>query len=140
MRGPRPEGPPINIAAGGPKMLQLVARYADAWNWWGWDETVQQIEERMAPIIELLQQACAAEGRDPATLGRTFDLYAVVPEGYEPEGLNMENPVRGTSEQITKHILSIGELGFDEVRCDIFPNTTAALEAMRPVVEMVHAA
>jgi alkanesulfonate monooxygenase SsuD/methylene tetrahydromethanopterin reductase-like flavin-dependent oxidoreductase (luciferase family) len=32
LRGPSPEGPPIEIAAKGPKMLRLVARYADAWN------------------------------------------------------------------------------------------------------------
>lgn len=139
LRGPRPEGPPINIAAGGSKMLQLVARYADAWNWWGGDETLQQIGERIQPIIEELDRACEAEDRNPLTLGRTFDLYSVVPEGFEPEGLNMENPVRGTSEQIAEHLVSIGELGFDEVRCDVFPQTTPALEAMRPVVEMVHA-
>jgi len=34
LTGPRPYGPPINIAARGPKMLALTVRYADAWNWW----------------------------------------------------------------------------------------------------------
>jgi hypothetical protein len=51
----------------------------------------------------------------------------------------MKQPVTGTSQQIAEHILSIGELGFDEVRCDVFPKTNAALEAMQPVVELVHA-
>jgi alkanesulfonate monooxygenase SsuD/methylene tetrahydromethanopterin reductase-like flavin-dependent oxidoreductase (luciferase family) len=144
LRGPRPQGPPINIAAGGSKMMQLVARYADAWNWWGWDETLGNFEERLGPIISSLEQACEAEGRDPATLGRTFDLYTVVPEGFSNqgaalEGLDMEQPVTGTSQQIAEHILSIGELGFDEIRCDVFPKTNAALEAMQPVVEIVHA-
>ena len=32
LRGPSAQGPEINIAAGGPRMLELVARYADAWN------------------------------------------------------------------------------------------------------------
>jgi alkanesulfonate monooxygenase SsuD/methylene tetrahydromethanopterin reductase-like flavin-dependent oxidoreductase (luciferase family) len=144
LRGPRPDGPPINIAAGSPKLLQLVPRYADAWNWWGWDETLEQIEERLGPIIGSLERACEAEGRDPATLGRTFDLYSVVPEGFStqgatPYGLDMKQPVTGTSLQIAEHILSIGELGFEEVRCDVFPKTNAALEAMHPVVELVHA-
>ena len=144
LRGPRPEGPPINIAAGGPKMLQLVARYADAWNWWGWDETLEQIDKRLGPIIELLERACEVEERDPSTLGRTFDLYTIVPEGFSREvaragGLDMEQPVTGTSEAIAEHILSLGELGFEEVRCDLFPKTTAAVEAMKPVVELVHA-
>jgi alkanesulfonate monooxygenase SsuD/methylene tetrahydromethanopterin reductase-like flavin-dependent oxidoreductase (luciferase family) len=144
LRGPRQEGPPIIIAAGGPKMLRLVARYADAWNWWGWDETLEEVGERVRPIIETLEKACEAEGRDPATLGRTFDLYTVVPEGFstqgiEAEGLDMKQPVTGTSEEIAGHFLSMGELGFEEVRCDVFPKTAAAIEAMQPVVEIVHA-
>jgi len=144
LRGPRPEGPPINIAAGGPKMLHLVAKYADAWNWWGWDETVDQLRERLGPILEQLGQACEAANRDPSTLERTFDLYSVVPEGFMAEdmntyGLEMKQPVAGTSEEIAESVLSIGALGFGEVRCDLFPKTAAAVEAMQPVVEMVHA-
>ena len=144
LRGPRPDGPPINIAAGSPRMIQLVPRYADAWNWWGWDETLGALEERLGPIIASLEQACEAEGRDPDTLGRTFDLYSVVPHGFSvegatPYGLAMKQPVTGTSQQIAEHLLSIGELGFDEIRCDVFPKTEAALEAMQPVVELVHA-
>lgn len=144
LRGPRKEGPPINIAAAGPKMLRLVARYADAWNWWGWDETIEQLHERLGPIIELLERACEVEGRDASTLARTFDLYAVVPEGFSTqdskvEGLDMKQPVTGASEEIADYILSVGELGFEEVRCDVFPKTIAAVEAMRPVVEIVHA-
>jgi len=138
LRGPRPEGPPINIAAGGPKMLQLVAKYADAWNWWGWGETLEQIKERLGPLIEVLERACETEGRDASTLGRTFDLYTVVPEGSNTEGLDMEQPVGGTSEEIADFILSVGALGFEEVRCDVFPNTAASVEAMQPVVELVH--
>ena len=124
-------------------MLQLVARYADAWNWWGWDETLEQIGGRLGPVIELLEQACEAEDRDPVTVGRTFDLYTVVPEGFSTksetvDGLDMKQPVIGTSEQIADFILRLGDIGFDEVRCDLFPKTSAAVEAMRSVVEIVH--
>jgi alkanesulfonate monooxygenase SsuD/methylene tetrahydromethanopterin reductase-like flavin-dependent oxidoreductase (luciferase family) len=143
LRGPRQNGPPINIAAGGPKMLQLAARYGDAWNWWGWDETLEQIRVRLRPIINLLEQACEAEERDPSTLVRTFDLYTVVPEAFRnrignAEGFQFEQPVTGTSAEIAEHILSLGELGLEEVRCDVWPTETAAVEAMAPVVEIVH--
>ncbi|HEX9856125.1 MAG TPA: LLM class flavin-dependent oxidoreductase [Acidimicrobiia bacterium] len=143
LRGPRRTGPPINIAAGGPKMLQLVARYGDAWNWWGWDETLEQIKARLRPIIDLLEQACEAEERDPSTLVRTFDLYTVVPEAFSnrigiAEGLQVEQPVTGTSAEIAEYILSLGDLGLEEVRCDVWPKETAAVEAMAPVVEIVH--
>ena len=143
LRGPRQNGPPINIAAGGPKMLQLAERYGDAWNWWGWDETLEQIRVRLRPIINLLEQACEAEERDPSTLVRTFDLYTVVPEAFRnrignAEGFQFEQPVTGTSAEIAEHILSLGELGLEEVRCDVWPTETAAVEAMAPVVEIVH--
>jgi len=139
LRGPRPEGPPINIAAGGPKMLELVARYADAWNWWGWDESLDQIHQRLTPLIGLLEQACDGRGRDPSTLGRTFDLYTIVPEGFSAEGSGMDHPVGGTVAEIAEFLLSLGELGFEEVRCDVYPRTADAVEAMQPIVEMVHA-
>lgn len=143
LRGPRQNGPPINIAAGGPKMLELTARYADAWNWWGWDETLEQIRARLRPIIEVLEQACEVEDRDPSTLVRTFDLYTVVPEAFKNRigtfaGLQVDQPVTGTSTEIAEYILSLGELGLEEVRCDVWPKEIAAVEAMEPVVEIVH--
>ena len=137
LRGPSPQGPPINIAAGGPKMLGLVAQYADQWNWWGWDETVVQIKERLEPILETLELALEEHRRDPSTLVHTFDLYSVVPEGLEAEH-GLSNPVTGSDEEIADYILSLGEMGFEEVRCDLWPRTVEAIEAMAPIVELVH--
>jgi alkanesulfonate monooxygenase SsuD/methylene tetrahydromethanopterin reductase-like flavin-dependent oxidoreductase (luciferase family) len=139
LRGPRPEGPPINIAAGGQKMLGLVAKYADAWNWWSGDETLERLNDRLGPIVASLERACEVEGRDSESLGRTLDLYTVVPQGFSTDGLQMQNPVTGTSEEIASHILSLRGLGFEEVRCDVFPQTISAVEAMQPVVELIHA-
>jgi alkanesulfonate monooxygenase SsuD/methylene tetrahydromethanopterin reductase-like flavin-dependent oxidoreductase (luciferase family) len=143
LRGPRSEGPPINIAGRGPKMLRLVARYADAWNWWGWDETVVEVAERIGPVIAQLDRACEAEGRDPSTLARTFDVFTIVPEGFSTDGMTvyhqpMEQPVTGSSEQIAEYIRGLGRIGFQEVRCDVYPQTSEAVEALQPVVELVH--
>ena len=137
LRGPSNTGPRINIAAGGPRMLHLVAKYADEWNWWGWDEAFDEIRIRLDPIIESLELACEEERRDPSTLVRTFDLYSVVPEGFSSEGSGLEHPVSGTSHQIAESLLALGELGFDEIRCDVFPKTVEAIEAMQSVVELV---
>ncbi len=138
LRGPSPAGPQINIAGGGPKMLELVAKYADEWNWWGWDETFDEIQIRLDPIIEALVLACEEEGRDPLKLVRTFDLYTLVPEGFSAEGSGLEHPVSGTSNQVAEFLLALGELGFAEIRCDVFPRTIEAIEAMQPVVELVN--
>jgi alkanesulfonate monooxygenase SsuD/methylene tetrahydromethanopterin reductase-like flavin-dependent oxidoreductase (luciferase family) len=138
LRGPNPQGPPINIAAGGEKMMTLVAKYADQWNWWGWDETISHLKERLGPTIFNLEQACEAEGRDPTSIVWTFDLYSVLPPGLEAADHEMTQPVTGSPEDIAGYISSLGELGFTEVRCDLVPKTIEAIEAMAPVVELVH--
>ena len=139
LRGATSEGPPINIAAGGPKMLGLVAQFADEWNWWAWDETLEQVETRFEPILETLDTALEEVGRDPATLVRTIDLYSVVAPGLEAQH-GMENPVAGSPEAIADYLLGLGALGFSEARCDVWPKSVEAVEAMSRVVELVQGA
>ena len=138
IRGPRPEGPPINIAAGSPKMLGLAARYADAWNWWGWDEIHDEMLNRMKPIVAMLEDACDDANRDPSTLARTYDLYTVTPPGFSSDGSGMDQPVTGSANQIAERILGLGELGISEVRCDVYPKSIEAISSMQPVVDLVH--
>ncbi len=144
LRGPRRLGPPINMAAGGPKMLRLAARYGDAWNWWSGNEALDDARSRLQPLITQLDEACDEIDRDPDTLERTLDLYTVIPGGFAEEasarGLPVESLVTGTDEEICEHLLALGDLGFVEVRCDVWPKTVAAIDAMRPIVERVHAA
>jgi len=138
IRGPRPQGPPINIAAGSPKMLNLVARFADAWNWWGWDETHEQTIKRMTPIIDMLETACETADRDPSAISRTFDLYAVVAPGFSSDGSGFETPIAGSSDEIADRIQRLEEIGIEEVRCDVFPKTVAAIVSMQSVIDIVH--
>jgi alkanesulfonate monooxygenase SsuD/methylene tetrahydromethanopterin reductase-like flavin-dependent oxidoreductase (luciferase family) len=138
LRGPHAEGPRINIAAGGTKMLTLVAKYADAWNWWAYDETLGQIKERIGTITMTLDHACDAEGREPTSLDRTLDLYAVTPPGFDPAESGFENTASGSAEEIAHFILGVGDIGISEVRCDLTNKTSEAVEAMAEVVELVH--
>jgi len=61
---------PILVAAKGERMLRLTARYADAWQtaWFG------RPDERYRQRYSALLAACAAEGRDPATLDLTVGV------------------------------------------------------------------
>ncbi len=138
LRGPRPQGPPIVIAAGGPKMLRLVARYADEWNWW--TAEYQNAIGTLRPVVEELERACEELGRDPATLERSLDVYTVDPLNLAAadEPTSIGEPISGTSAEIAETLLGFGELGFDEVRCDVYPKTSEGIEAMADVVEQVH--
>lgn len=135
LTGPRSDGPPLNIAAGGPKMLRLAAQYGDAWNWWSWDESIDDLTERLTPIVDRLDSACVDIGRDPHTLARTLDFYAVVPPGFRYSGTDFENPIR---DDIGALIDRLADLRFGEVRFDLTDKTTQAVEAMRPVVDLAH--
>jgi len=61
----RPEGIPIMIGGGGEKRtLRAAARYADASNIFGDPETIRH-------KMKILDEHCAAEGRDPREITRT---------------------------------------------------------------------
>ncbi|HEX6348406.1 MAG TPA: LLM class flavin-dependent oxidoreductase [Candidatus Dormibacteraeota bacterium] len=64
--------PPFTLGAHRPRMLALVARFADAWNSYG---TPEVIRERNA----VLDEQCAAIGRDPHTLRRSL-YYSIARE------------------------------------------------------------
>jgi len=59
--------PPLTLGAHGPKMLRIVAEYADRWNSTG---TVAEMAQRN----QMLDEQCAAAGRDPASILRSH-LY-----------------------------------------------------------------
>lgn len=63
--------PPLVLGAFGPRMLKIVAKYADVWNAFG---TPQEMRERN----QMLDDYCLEIGRDPETLDRS--LYYWVPK------------------------------------------------------------
>jgi alkanesulfonate monooxygenase SsuD/methylene tetrahydromethanopterin reductase-like flavin-dependent oxidoreductase (luciferase family) len=65
--------PPLWVGARGDRMLGVVARAADGWNI-GWQVDEDRYEERSA----VLDAACAAAGRDPATVRRSLGLNTLI--------------------------------------------------------------
>lgn len=67
--------PPIMIAAMGPVMLKMAARYADIWNSLSFannfDEQMAQTRARIAEVDE----HCATIGRDPGSLRRSYLMF-----------------------------------------------------------------
>lgn len=72
---PQRPHPPIWVGGKGDALLLLAACHADGWNTvWQW--TTEAYRER----LEALDRACAAVGRDPATVTRSLGLHALVGE------------------------------------------------------------
>jgi len=67
--------PPVFVGGKGDRLLALVAAHADGWNTcWQW--TPDAYRER----LDVLERACAAVDRDPATVWRSLGLYTLVGE------------------------------------------------------------
>ncbi len=63
--------PPLELAAAGPRMLDLVAKHADAWNM-----NVPALAERIARATRQLETACRARRREPREIARVLQIFA----------------------------------------------------------------
>jgi alkanesulfonate monooxygenase SsuD/methylene tetrahydromethanopterin reductase-like flavin-dependent oxidoreductase (luciferase family) len=78
-----PRRTPILVAAKGERMLRLTATWADAWNtaWFG------AVDDGLRARLADLDAACAAAGRDPASIRRTVGIRLHPPgEGADDRG------------------------------------------------------
>ncbi len=68
--------PPIMIAAAKPKMMRLAARFADTWDTFGalW-RPANEVIDGLAEQAKAFDVLCHEEGRDPASVRRSVDLY-----------------------------------------------------------------
>ena len=141
LRGPRSTGPPIVIAAGKPKAMRLVARYADEWNWWTGDrDGIVKLRE----LVAEMDRACEEVGRDPATLRRSLDVYSVAAPGVpDAPADSTELQISGAPGPVAEALLAYGGLGFAEVRLNLrapaHAPRTEAIAWMEDVVALVHA-
>jgi alkanesulfonate monooxygenase SsuD/methylene tetrahydromethanopterin reductase-like flavin-dependent oxidoreductase (luciferase family) len=127
-RGPSPNGPPIAIAATGPRMMRLAAKYADYWNCLDLPTT----PEGLQPHIDAMEAACVAENRDPKTLKRiAVLLLANTPGIPHPYG----DAVSGDPEQIAERIQRFFDYGYGDVIVYPSPDKSEAITALEPVIE-----
>jgi len=131
-RGPRPGGPPLMVGCekGSPRMLALTARYADLWNtgYMGRPET-------MVGAIDAMHTACAAVGRDPATLGITALIGVWFPDLQEKKPRFFEDPLTGTPHEMAAALRGYAELGVEHVMFQVEPYT---VESRRRVTDALH--
>jgi alkanesulfonate monooxygenase SsuD/methylene tetrahydromethanopterin reductase-like flavin-dependent oxidoreductase (luciferase family) len=125
-RGPRPGGPPILIAGKGPRMLRLVARYADRWNaaWFGPPEEAHELDAR----VTRLREACAAEGRDVATLTLTAGVFVFFPAlARDGDEEPPDDAMQGTPEEIAPMLAGYAAHGIDELIAHVWPRRPEAV-------------
>ena len=128
-RGPTRGGPPIWIGARRPRMLKLIARYADAWN------TVWHTEpEDVTKQYALFQEACREVGRDPAAI----ELTAGVIVRLEPSAeASPGKAISGSLEDIAAKLRGFSDVGVKHLNIVIDGLDLAHVERFAPVIQML---
>ncbi|HEU5170964.1 MAG TPA: LLM class flavin-dependent oxidoreductase [Gemmatimonadales bacterium] len=132
----RPGGPPVMIGTTGRRMLHLAAQHADAWNaWFTW---YGNRPEGIPVLRGNVDAACAAVGRDPATLARTVAALIQI-QGKEVaiRGGKQERvpPLRGLVEELAGDLRAFAAEGISHVQLVVDPITIDSIERLAPVIQ-----
>ena len=130
-RGPSRNGPPILIAGRRPRMLQLTARYADAWNT-AWHVEPAVVKER----YDEFKEACAVVGRDAANIELTVgtNIRLLSPS----EAANGTKVISGSPEEIASRLHSFAGEGVAHLIVGLEPFGIESIEQFGRIVELVH--
>lgn len=122
--GPRPDGIPLLIGCRGPRMMRLTARYADQWNT-AWLGEADELAGRVKP----LHAACAAEGRDPATIAVTAGVDVAFPDLGQTDPYS-KNSLTGSAEELAHFFHDYAAAGAAHLMIHLSPLNTAAIERL----------
>ena len=117
---------PVLVAAFGPRMLQLTARHADAWNtaWYGAPD--EQLREALATF----DAAIAAEGRDRAELTLTVGMTVHDPAHSAPFADEEDPSFSGSVVELAHAIDAYAALGIGHLIVLLQPLTEASIERL----------
>jgi len=136
-RGPRPQGPPILVGSNSPRMMGIMAKYADAWN----SDRRNDVDE-LLEIQARVDAACLDAGRDPASLDRVVGIQADVlddqREAHTPrQYVKRFWPYGGSAEDIAEKIGDYTRAHVDHLIVWIDPVSVEGVEAFAPVLEIL---
>jgi alkanesulfonate monooxygenase SsuD/methylene tetrahydromethanopterin reductase-like flavin-dependent oxidoreductase (luciferase family) len=129
---------PILIAAKRPRMLELTARYADAWNlaWFGLPDA------RLATVRAELEAACVAAGRDPTTLAITVGVNVRFPDLLPPAATGTspaEPALSGSIDEIAAGLAAHADLGAAHLIVAVEPTTAESVRRLAAAADRCRA-
>lgn len=135
------KGPPILMGprASSPRMLGLMAKYADYWTYFLVNDLATYL-----PMKEAVDAACAKAGRDPLTLTRTI-IPAVDVPGLEaardmtswvrPFRLQRGDPLGGSVEAVADQIRAFADAGVGHMPVWLDPLSIEGIDGFARVLE-----
>jgi alkanesulfonate monooxygenase SsuD/methylene tetrahydromethanopterin reductase-like flavin-dependent oxidoreductase (luciferase family) len=128
-RGPSPAGPRILVAGRRPRMLQLTARDADAWNT-AWHTDAAIVKER----FDELAQVCSTIGRDPASIEMTVGTEVRLQPRKE-DG-STDRAISGTPEEIANRLQAFADVGTSHLIVALDVVTPSIIEQLGHIAEL----
>jgi alkanesulfonate monooxygenase SsuD/methylene tetrahydromethanopterin reductase-like flavin-dependent oxidoreductase (luciferase family) len=125
-RGPSALGPRILIGARRPRMLELVAQHADAWNT-AWHIDPAAVSSR----FEEFQQTCTRVGRENTHVELTVGTMVRLRSSTEDPS---EKAITGTSEEIARRLQALASPGASHLIVSLDPMTPEAIEEFGEIV------
>jgi alkanesulfonate monooxygenase SsuD/methylene tetrahydromethanopterin reductase-like flavin-dependent oxidoreductase (luciferase family) len=133
-RGPRTSGAPVMVGSESPRMLRLMAQYADMWN--TWLVYGRNHPDQVPPLRDAVDAACADVGRDPASLERTLGVLVWF-SGVANPHIESAEPIRGSIEEIAARFWAFADEGISHLSLRLAPETLEPIEQIGRVIELM---
>lgn len=139
-RSARPGGPPLMVGSIGARMLAATLPHVVAWNAWYADT---RNEPGGVPRLRaLVDDACAAVGRNPAEVERTVAVQVRMPGGTgrimgDTDRRMAVTPLAGSPQEIADGLRAYAAEGIGHVQLVVDPITEASVAALVPVLELL---
>ncbi len=126
--------PPIAVAGLGPRMMRIAVRFGDVWDSMSFLPTFEEQLAETRARCEAVDELCAAERRDPATLRRSYLMFDA---GARPRGgaIGYYESVERFEDEVSQLVaLGISDIGmyypldpaqfgtFEEIAGDVLPD------------------
>jgi alkanesulfonate monooxygenase SsuD/methylene tetrahydromethanopterin reductase-like flavin-dependent oxidoreductase (luciferase family) len=139
-RPARPGGPPLMIGSKGPRMLAATIPHVAAWNAWYAD--TRNSPAGVPRLRAIVDEACAAAGRDPGEVERTVAVQVRMAGGTgrimgDTDPRMAVTPLAGSEEQIADGLRAYAAEGIGHVQLVVDPITEASVAALAPALEML---
>lgn len=135
---PRPDIP-LMIGSIGTRMLTITLPYVEMWN--AWFDWFANKPTGLTPLIDGLEDVCAATGRDSATLEKTVAVYVQLGRGRGrtslSEGRPEASPISGDTSMIAESLLAFADAGIHRLQLVVDPIDSAAVEELGNVLAVV---
>ncbi|HUF15575.1 MAG TPA: LLM class flavin-dependent oxidoreductase [Acidimicrobiia bacterium] len=127
------------VGSNGPRMLRITMPHADMWNTWHLDYGNRA--PGLQRLNEVVDQACADVGRDPAEVERTAAVYVQLSRGSGRRAGSTDkpqsSPITGSHDQIAEQLAAFAAVGASHLQIVLDPIDRAGVEELAEVVRLI---